>query len=476
MAEYISNSLDKLYPEFKVLVEKWLSECKKQGIEIVIQETWRSLDAQKAYYAQGRMSVEEVNKLRIAAGMPPLNPSDPTATKIITEREETSFNYGLALRFNIANATSNKDKLFEKAGKIAESLGLVWGGSWTTLKIPSIIEMKNWEKVAEKIKEKAKEEEKKQETKTIESPSTVKRIMPPPPSVKVIPEKQVNLRKQTLVEKDNPTKFTLVGFDEQVVSKTKQTEGQYVSLETDYLIKGFITELTVAKESLTSVNYSYMDSFISIPQTTGINMATLRLVLPFSDAVDYINYIVSQAVTLTNREYNLWYVSDGLAFLPEIRSIMLSSNPFAGFITVSGSIYFIENNFQSWSHKNSASNEQLPKNDSVGRSITTKSFSSLVINVQLGTTKHYSTTGNYVVVYDMLPIKIEFSEQITLMDEEYAIKQAGKLKNITFKYGKTGDKTFTITMYIDQVTTSPLAGNRMLTATYSGFLYQYNSN
>jgi len=69
------NSLDHLHPE----LARVYTEAKAQylaahptGLKPRLGETYRSLAVQAAYYAQGRKSLTEINKLRHVAGLNPI--------------------------------------------------------------------------------------------------------------------------------------------------------------------------------------------------------------------------------------------------------------------------------------------------------------------------------------------------------------------------------------------------------------------
>lgn len=49
-----SRSLDELHPKVKALAEKFITECDKSGIDVLIYSTYRDAEAQNELYAQGR--------------------------------------------------------------------------------------------------------------------------------------------------------------------------------------------------------------------------------------------------------------------------------------------------------------------------------------------------------------------------------------------------------------------------------------
>lgn len=49
-----SRDLNELLPEVRVLAEKFLAECRRQGMDVRISSTYRDYARQAALYAQGR--------------------------------------------------------------------------------------------------------------------------------------------------------------------------------------------------------------------------------------------------------------------------------------------------------------------------------------------------------------------------------------------------------------------------------------
>lgn len=141
----INRSLDALHPEFRKKILEWLVRCVKEDIPVRITETLRTKETQAAYYAQGRKPLKEVNELRKIAGLPPITEEDNK--KRVTWTLESPHMYGLAIDFVIIKNNApdwNDINSYTKAGTIAESLGLEWGGRWRTPDYPHI-QMKNWQ-------------------------------------------------------------------------------------------------------------------------------------------------------------------------------------------------------------------------------------------------------------------------------------------------------------------------------------------
>ncbi|MEZ0611933.1 hypothetical protein ACAW74_25700 [Fibrella sp. WM1] len=75
--KYVSEHYPKRYPE---------------APRLILVETFRSLAVQEAYYAQGRKSQAQINKLREAAGLYLLDADE--AKRIITKKQPGTSNHG----------------------------------------------------------------------------------------------------------------------------------------------------------------------------------------------------------------------------------------------------------------------------------------------------------------------------------------------------------------------------------------------
>ena len=114
-----SKSLNDLEPEVKELAERFIAECNRQGIQLLVTSTYRNFAAQNELYAQGRTK---------------------PGKKVTNAKPGQSFhNYRLAFDIvPIRNGkpvwgTSGEDgKLWQKIGAIGVSVGLEWAGNWKT--------------------------------------------------------------------------------------------------------------------------------------------------------------------------------------------------------------------------------------------------------------------------------------------------------------------------------------------------------
>lgn len=110
--------LTKLKPYVKLLTERLIAECKKQGINILITCGYRSIDEQNKLYAQGRT----------------------TKGQIVTNAKggDSMHNYAMAIDFvPLVNGKAdwNNIELFKKIGHIGLKVGFdSYGGDWKSFK------------------------------------------------------------------------------------------------------------------------------------------------------------------------------------------------------------------------------------------------------------------------------------------------------------------------------------------------------
>lgn len=110
------NILD-LEPEVQELCYKFIAECAKNGIDVIITSTYRDNESQAALYAQGRTT---------------------PGRKVTNAKPGNSFhNHRVAFDFCpivAGKAAWNDGNLFIHCGRIAKEIGLDWAGDWKTFK------------------------------------------------------------------------------------------------------------------------------------------------------------------------------------------------------------------------------------------------------------------------------------------------------------------------------------------------------
>ena len=132
-SDVVMRGIDKLHPELQVCVNKFLEECKKQGLNVLVTETLRTLEEQEALYAKGR--------------------TEPG--KIVTNARgyQSPHCWGVAFDFcrnKKGWEYDNTDGFFDKVGRIAETMfnnteyDLFWGGDFRTFVDKPHVEMKKY--------------------------------------------------------------------------------------------------------------------------------------------------------------------------------------------------------------------------------------------------------------------------------------------------------------------------------------------
>lgn len=108
-----SRNINDLHPYVAGLCRKLISECKKQGIELLVTSTYRDAESQNWLYAQGRTRA---------------------GAKVTNAKAGYSF-HNFKLAFDIVpivggKAMWNDLRTFRRVGEIGKSLGLEWAGDW----------------------------------------------------------------------------------------------------------------------------------------------------------------------------------------------------------------------------------------------------------------------------------------------------------------------------------------------------------
>ena len=107
------RDLSKLHPFVQKVAGALLAECKKQGLNIGISETFRSIERQNYLYAQGR--TRSGNIITNARG----------------SYMASYHQWGLAFDvYNNVPGDLYNPTVINKVGAIGQKMGLEWGGSW----------------------------------------------------------------------------------------------------------------------------------------------------------------------------------------------------------------------------------------------------------------------------------------------------------------------------------------------------------
>lgn len=133
----MSRDITMCHPQLQLLANKLITECKKQGLIVKLGECFMSVAEQDALYAQGRT----------------------TKGSIVTNARGTSYSsmhqWGVAfdvIRNDGKGAYNDSDNWFSKVAKIGKSLGLEWGGDWTSLVDKPHFQLPQWGSTPTKLK------------------------------------------------------------------------------------------------------------------------------------------------------------------------------------------------------------------------------------------------------------------------------------------------------------------------------------
>lgn len=151
-----SRAITDCTPELADKIKKFTIAMFNMGIPFIITCTARAVDEQVALYAQGRKPLAEVNRLRVAAGLPILKSEAQNKkvtwtlqSKHLIDLDDGDPQNDKSRAFDIAimdgkkaswdiKVDVNRDRLcdYEQAGIIGESVGLRWGGRFKSPDMP----------------------------------------------------------------------------------------------------------------------------------------------------------------------------------------------------------------------------------------------------------------------------------------------------------------------------------------------------
>ena len=119
------RDINELLPVAQRACRLFLSECEKEGLPVLITETYRSQARQNELYAQGRTK----------------------PGKVVTWTKNSRHTSRLAWDIckNVKGAEYSDTSFFKKCGAIAKKLGITWGGDWKTPDMPHFEVTKSWD-------------------------------------------------------------------------------------------------------------------------------------------------------------------------------------------------------------------------------------------------------------------------------------------------------------------------------------------
>ena len=119
------RDIKELTPEAQKACNLFMAECKKQGLNVLITETYRSQERQNYLYEQGRTRAG--NKV--------------TWT---THSRHTS-RRAWDICKNLKGHEYDDTLFFKKCGEVARKLGITWGGDWTSPDMPHFEVSEVWD-------------------------------------------------------------------------------------------------------------------------------------------------------------------------------------------------------------------------------------------------------------------------------------------------------------------------------------------
>lgn len=133
----MGRSIEALHPELKKKISELTEKCLRAGLKIGISETCRTVEEQDKLYAQGR--TKPGNIVTNAKG----------STYSSMHQWYIAFDF---YRNDGKGAYDNGDGFFNKVGAIGESIGLEWGGRWTSIVDLPHFQLPDWGSTPDKLK------------------------------------------------------------------------------------------------------------------------------------------------------------------------------------------------------------------------------------------------------------------------------------------------------------------------------------
>lgn len=134
----MGRDITKLHPRLQTMIVRLKELCELNGLKIGIGDAFRTTEEQNALYAQGRT----------------------TLGNIITNAKGTTYSsahqWGIAFDFYRDDGTgayNDSDDFFTKVGNLGQSIGLEWGGTWTSFVDKTHFQLPDWGSTPFKLKE-----------------------------------------------------------------------------------------------------------------------------------------------------------------------------------------------------------------------------------------------------------------------------------------------------------------------------------
>lgn len=132
----MGRDITQCHPRLQEAAAQLVKKCRAQGLNVKIGESFRSKEEQDALYAQGRTK--------------PGN--------IVTNAPGSSYSsmhqWGVAFDFfkNVSGHEYDDTSFFNRVGAIGKSLGLEWGGDWTSPVDKPHLQLADWGSTPSKLK------------------------------------------------------------------------------------------------------------------------------------------------------------------------------------------------------------------------------------------------------------------------------------------------------------------------------------
>ena len=142
MIDVAVRDINELLPVAQTACRLFLKECEKEGLPVLITETYRSQERQNELYSQGRTK----------------------SGKVVTWTKNSRHTSRLAWDIckNKKGEEYSDTIFFKKCGAVAKGLGITWGGVWDTPDMPHFEVSKSWSyKGGENMEDRIRELEKK---------------------------------------------------------------------------------------------------------------------------------------------------------------------------------------------------------------------------------------------------------------------------------------------------------------------------
>ncbi len=118
------RDIGELTPEAQKACNLFMEECQRQGLNVLITETYRSQKRQDYLYEQGRTRAGK----------------KVTWTKNSRHTSRRAWD----ICKNVKGEEYSDTEFFKKCGEIAKSFNITWGGKWKTPDIPHFEISENW--------------------------------------------------------------------------------------------------------------------------------------------------------------------------------------------------------------------------------------------------------------------------------------------------------------------------------------------